>query len=257
MKIIAKNIDQNIVLNNETDFKTDLGWGENFVQYEKEVLKSIVNPIVNYETIRFKHEPYTTLNTTLQSDIWYYFYFLNNLDEYGLNYNNIGIDNSENSALPKRVSNSFFRLEFFKTLNDDTPNRTNRKLVITRNLPLPLGEKMLYLNDNVRINVPVFNGNNFKNKEIMYLFWFYDDSVFEEEILQGSVFWMSARFYNATDGLITDFTNKDVIGEVIEEDDIYYKVIINKIDQHYIVRDFIEDRVGPTDNPIRFYQRRQ
>lgn len=256
MKIVRKNIDQNIVINDETTFKTDLGWGENFTQYEKEVLKSIVNPIINYETIRFKHEPYTG-NATLQSDIWYFFYFLNQSDNYTLNYNNIGIDNNENSTLPKRTARSFFRLEFFKTPNNELPNRTNRKLVITRNLPLPLGEKMIYIDDNIKIHVPVFNGNNIKNKEIMYLFWFYDDSVFDEEILEGEVFWMSARFYNAKDGVITDFVNKDIIGEVDEEEDLYYKVIIDKVNQHYVVRDLDEFRVGQTNNPIKFYQRRQ
>jgi hypothetical protein len=260
MKIIRKNIDQNLLLNKETHFKTDLGWGENFVEYEKNVLKSIINPIVNYETLRFTHEPYTTTDDVNQFDIWYQFFFLNQSNNYTLNYNNIGIDNSQNQSLTKQVTNSFFRLEFFKTPDDGVPNRTNRKLVITRNLPFPLGERLLFSDTNSLIYVPVFNGNNFKNTEVMYLFWFYDDTVLEDELLSGDVFWMSARFYNAGDGTITDFTNKDVIGEVSEEDDVYFKVIIDKENQYYIVREFdgIEgNRAGTRTNPIKFYQRKQ
>jgi len=52
MNILRNDSDKNILINNENDFKTDLGWQENAEELEKESLKRIINPIDNYETVR-------------------------------------------------------------------------------------------------------------------------------------------------------------------------------------------------------------
>ena len=52
MRIIHKNIDNSIILNQSTDFSNSLGWEESFKDYEDKVLESIINPVQNYETIR-------------------------------------------------------------------------------------------------------------------------------------------------------------------------------------------------------------
>jgi hypothetical protein len=274
MKILVKDTDQKILLSSNQTFKTDLGWTDSAQQMEQEILYDIINLTENYETTRYIHSPYSVTSisgtTFTQTDIWYNFYFLNSSSVYNQNYESIGITLSENAKMLKQSTESFFRLEFYKTSNDDSPNQTNRKLVFSKNLTLPLGEKVYFtgtpsgstlpLNDFVFL--PVFTGSNYKNTENMYFFWFLDDSPFSETNITGNTFYMTAKFYNAKDGSVIDFVNKSKsIGqEIIEEEDVYYKVIINRTDYSYIVYQYngsLGLRKGQLSAPINFYERRQ
>jgi len=274
MKILVKNNDQNILLPTNQDFKIDLGWSENAQQMEQEILYEIINPVENYETVRYIHSPYSVTSisgtTFLQTDIWYNFYFLNNSGGYVQNYEEVGLTLSENAKMLKQSTESFFRLEFYKTSNDESPNQTNRRLVFSKNLSLPLGEKVFFtgvppgftqpLNDFVY--VPVFTGSNYRNTENMYFFWFIDDSPFEETNITGNTFYMTAKYYNAKDGSILDFVNKtkNINQDIIEEEDIYYKVIIDRTDFSYIVYQYdgiIGGRRGTQSTPINFFERRK
>jgi len=197
MKILTNTNDLNIVLNTEQDFKTDLGWQENLAQFEDEVLKDIINPAQNYETVRYIHKPYTgiTSNTgDTQCDIWYQFYFSSG-STYVQEYEAVGITTTENEFMLRQSTESFFRLEFYKTpsiisgntLICEPPTRQNRRMVFSKNLSLPLGEKYFYKGDTFGyyIHLPVFVGSNYKNKENMYLFWFDDETALEETDLWG------------------------------------------------------------------------
>ena len=172
------------MLNTETDFQTNLGWEESLAEFETEVLSDIINPVENYETVRYIHKPYTSSGVT-QTDIWFYFYFLSG-STYVQDYTPQDISSRENELMLKQSTESFFRLEFYKTpgvvngntLSCEPPTRVNRKLVFSRNLSLPLGEKMFYNTLNGYVHLPVFNGNNYRNKENMYLFWFDDETAF-------------------------------------------------------------------------------
>lgn len=285
MEILRKTTDQNILLNSNQTFKTDLGWTENAESMEKEILYEIINPTENYETVRYIHSPYevSTLrdNTYMQTDIWFYFYF----NRYGYDFTNpldpiltgvtreqdyqlVDITLQENALMLKQSTESFFRLEFYKTPNDEAPNNTNRRMVFAKNLALPLGEKIFYtgttsgsthsLND--YIYFPVFTGSNYRNKENMYFFWFTDDSPFSETTITGNTFYMTAKFYNAKDGTVMDFTNKDLpfVDEIVEEDDMYYKVVIDRTNFSYQVFEFngsVGPRIGKTGDPIVFYEK--
>ena len=201
MEILKNSKNLNIVINGEQNFRTDLGWEENLMQFEDEVLKDIINPAKNYETVRYIHKPYdvTISGITLnQTDIWFQFYFATsgNTPNYVLDYNPVGITTQENELMTKQATESFFRLEFYKTpgtvtdhiLTCESPTRQNRKLVNTKNLSLPLGEKYFHTGDNYGyfIHVPVFTGSNYRNKENMYLFWFDDESVLTDTNLSGT-----------------------------------------------------------------------
>ena len=136
MEILRKNVDQKIILSNDQTFKTDLGWTENAEEMEKEILYSIINPADNYETVRYVHSPYVeTIDdyTISQTDIWHYFYFLDG-STYIPNYEATGLTLEENSKMLRQSTKSFFRLEFYKTSDDEAPNQTNRRLVFTKNL---------------------------------------------------------------------------------------------------------------------------
>ena len=76
MKILTSTDDLKISLNIEQDFKTDLGWEEGALEMEEQILSEIINPIENYETVRYIHKPYTSSLGVEQTDIWFQFYFL-------------------------------------------------------------------------------------------------------------------------------------------------------------------------------------
>ncbi len=272
MKILRQNTDLNLVLNQELDFQMNLGWQENMQQFEDEVLQDIINPIDNYETVRYIHKP----TNSDESDIWFYFYFSNNGNYfYGLDYSvpQIDITPKENAKMLRQSTESFFRLEFYKTPNQldvngnvtgyTAPTRQNRKLVFAKNLTLPLGEKYFYTPLQENIHVPVFHGSNYTNKENMYIFWFQDESVLAETNLSGTTtgntFFMTAKFFNAKDGQITDFYN-DVYStshEVKEYEDMYFQVDIDKRDYSYKIYKFNGvkgDEVGTSSSPIKFYE---
>lgn len=264
MDILRKSGDYNIIINQNTDFQTNLGWEEGMDIFEEEVLDTIINPADNYETVRYIHEPYTFTNSgDTQCDIWFKFFFIDGNQRYdnGLDYNLVGITPKENALMTKQSTSSFFRLEFYKTPNDQPPTRLNRKFVFARNLSLPIGEKFYYTTLRQNIHVPVFMGSNYKNKENMYLFWFQDDSVLSDSTLSGDTFYMTAKFYNGTDGSIIDFTNTKLgnTTEVLEPRDLYYKVVINKTNYTYRIYQYDgeqNDRIGNgLSNSINFYQK--
>ena len=276
MKILRKDTDLNILLNTETDFQTNLGWEENLKEFETEVLNDIINPIENYETVRYIHKPYLS-DGIRQTDIWFYFYFLNTGGTYVQDYytgdDEKSITYTENEQMLKQSTQSFFRLEFFKTpgivsgttLICEPPTRQNRKLIFAKNLSLPLGEKMFYNPLNGYIHLPVFRGSNYSNKENMYFFWFQDESVLTETNLSGTTtgntFFMTAKFYNAKEGTILDFTNDcySTGHTITEQNDMYYQVDINKTDysyQVYFYNGVVKcEEVGLTNKPIMFFER--
>ena len=261
MELRKSNNDQKLILNQESNFMVDLGWSESFQSFEDEVLSSIINPIENYETVRFIHKPYIS-NITLiqQTDIWFYFYFSDgDTHSNGLNYRRGNLYQTE--SLTADVKNSFFRLEFYKTKNDELPNRSNRKFVFAKNLSVPLGQKTYLTDTNDFVYLPVFTGSNYKNKENMYLFWFSDDTVLEETEYMSDIFYVTARFYNANDGSRLNFANQSKNSEDInEETDLYYKMIIERSPTsgdpsfNYSMFDLnTNQRVGTLLNPINFY----
>jgi len=261
MKILRNDSNRNIILNSETNFRTDLGWEESFQEFEQDTLKSIINPAVNFETVRYIHKPYTGGTGNIeQTDIWFYFYFYNNENPPthigGLNYEYIGLTPEDNTKILREDNDSFFRLEFYKVPEGEDPNSTNRKLVFTKHLPIPLGEKVFYTPINEHIFVPVFTGSNYRNKENMYLFWFQDNTVLNGTLMSGDTFYMTVKFFNTIDGRIMGFTNYDKIysGSTTEETDVYYKMVIDRTDYSYtIYSGTTEIRVGCSADPIRFY----
>lgn len=275
MKLRFNSSSSNIILNKEQTFRSNAGWDENFQTYEDEVLESIINPIENYETNRYIHKPYIS-NNIEQTDIWFYFYFVSG-GTYTLDYKPAGI--SQTDTLLSDLKNSFFRLEFYKTPNNEPPNRSNRRLVFAKNLSTPVGERISVTGKLEKVYVPVFVGSTLRNKENMYLFWFHDDSVLEETLLTGTIFYMTAKFYNASDGSRIQFANKILTNSanLVEEEDLYFRVQINRVDEpsyHYVVTEMDDcdlgvnfkpddeegttvveaNRVGTRSTPIKFYE---
>ena len=275
MIIRRQTVDQNLIINTETDFQTDLGWEDNLMQFEEEILNEIINPIENYETVRYIHAPYNFQSGATQTDIWFYFNFYTG-NTYNQDYQSVNITNQDNEHLLPQSVKSFFRLEFYKTpgvvtnnvLQCTPPTRQNRKLVFAKNLSLPNGEKVFDSVLNGHLHIPIFTGSNYRNKENMYMFWFADESVLVETNLSGSTtgntFFMTAKFYDAENGSIYDFTNNTGYTHVNESQDMYYQVDIDKVAHTYSIYEYTTQKsvnrfgtvTGTTINPITFYQKR-
>ena len=228
------------------------------VNYEQEILKSIINPNLNFETSKYVHEPYLSTNGVLQDDIWFYFYFYSDsglTHNGGLNYEHVGLSLDENSKLTVNTSESFFRLDFYKIpiLDDLSLDYLNKKLVFTKNLRLPLGEKIYFKPINEYVYVPIFHGSSIINEENMSFYWFDDDNVLSDQTLTGDTFYVSAKYFNSIDGSIYSFTKNDLtINDIPKESgDTYYKVTINKANKTYFITG--SGRYGVSNNPIKFY----
>lgn len=257
----------NIFLNMETNFKPDLGREEGLQLFESETIRSIINPVDNYETVRFIHKPYSGITsnpTDTQSDIWFNFYFYSGTTTGathtgGLDYSHIGIDYKTNAKQLRQTTKTFFKLEFFIVPDGQGPDRTNRKLVFSKTLTMPLGEKVFYTPFGDYIHVPIFSGSNYRNKENMYLFWFQETDSFEGTYLTGTTFYMTARFFNGLDGSILNFSNtpKSKTSSINESNDLYYKVVIDRSDYSYEVFRYTGttgSRIGKSGDPIKFYE---
>lgn len=231
MKIKKGNDDISIILNGNMFIKSDLGWEESFSEYEDEALRAIINPISNYETTQFLHEPYEISGYTgnTQDTIWYQFYFLNG-GLYVSDYEPTGLSAKENALMLKQTTKSFFTLEFYRTIDNNPPDRVNRRLAFRKKLALPLGEKYFYTPLNDYIFKPAFSGSSFRNKENMTLFWLKDKDLGNVDLTTETL-WFTAKFYNAEDGSIMDFTNRDISNP------------------------FVEKRYGISGEPIKFYQK--
>ena len=255
MEIVKSNNDNNIFFSPTTNFITDSNWEDKILRYEQDTLKSIINPTINYETSLFVHE----YQTNGQNDIWFYFYFYyDNGTSHtgGLNYEKVDITKEDNNLMTKVFTESFFRLDFYKI--PGTPlEYENAKLVMTKNLRLPISAKVKYSGDTVQfLHVPIFMGSSITNKENMNLYWFTDDNVLAEPRLSGDTFYMTAKYMNAVDGTTIPFRiNSEHLYSVDNPATIYHKVVLNKTNKTYCVYSGNTlTKIGSTPiNPIKFY----
>lgn len=265
MKVLNNTNSQNLIINVADRFMTDLGREEALQQFEDETLRSIINPVENYETMRFIHDSYASSNLLgqTQTDIWFNFFFYNNespqTHDGGLDYSLVGITPQENALLLAQFTHSFFRLEFYKVPDGEIPQRTNRRLVFTKNISITSGEKIFFTTMNEYIHVPVFTGSNYRKTENMYLFWFQDESALSGSTLTGTTFYVTARFFNTNDGSISNFANIDMqTTDIIDEaTDLYYQMEIDRSDYSYQFFEFngtTGARIGQSGNPINFYE---
>lgn len=254
MKILKSEYDLNLLINKTNKSQNDLGWEMGLNDVVNETLFDIINPIVNYETRRLTHKQYVNFIsgfTINQTDIFYDFYFVDYDGTYTQDYTPIGLTLQENSQMLKEINRSFFKLEFYKTKNNEEPNRNNRLLVYTKNFPIPLGEKFFYEGINDHIYKPTFTGNTVRNKENMYLYWFEDEKNVISEEYWGDTLWVTAKFLNSDNGEIYDFTTIETNQPT--ESDLYYKIKMMG-NQYQVSKN--DEVFGLNNKPIKFYQKK-
>lgn len=253
MEILKQKENINILIDNNQNFKTDLGWGDSFQEYENDVLKDIINPIENYEMDIYKHEIYDN-GSFMINDLWIKFNFFNNIS-FDDNYNFHTFQNHELFTHTEGFINSFFRIEYYKTENNDLPTKLNRRLVSTKVINVIDGELFLDNSFNEYIYMSLFVGSNIKNKYISNFYWFQDNTILKDTLLDNDTFWLSAKFFNAKNGLIYDFTNKEISNEIEESQDMYFKCVIDKSTNTFKIYDINNNRIGLKNSPITFFEK--
>jgi hypothetical protein len=252
MEIINNKKEINLIISHDFNSKLDLGWEDNFKEYENDVIKKVINPLENYEMHLFNFNPYLLNSSYLINDLHIKFFFLKTT--YQNNFNNIGFLNKDIYSNSDYFNKSFFRIEYYKTENNALPTKINRRLVSTKIINLTDGE--LYLDNTIKemIHLPYYITSTSKNKSINNFYWFQDNTVLNNSNLDYENFWITAKFFNAKDGLIYDFTNKITQNEIDETNDIYFKMVLND-NYTYSILNFNDNLIGTKQQPLIFYQK--
>ena len=191
-KILKSNLDKNLVIpiNLKWDF---LDREDSLNLYEESIITEIIGEPENYETARFSYN----------YPVRYVFNFKNtgNTD-----WVNSYVDSgrfSENAVLNK---NNAFLKSFFKIDLYDSQNTRRRKnfLTIILNKRNDTTDIELDYNQGIgKLSIPSYSLNPVTNPEGFYLYWFENP-----DILNLPKLYMTAKFFDGSNGKFTTFTTK-------------------------------------------------
>lgn len=252
MEIVNKKKDINLLILNDFNSKLDLDWESNFNEYQTEITKKVINPLENYEMSIYNYRQYLLDSKYLINDLHINFLFYNST--YQNNYTSIGFLNQDIYSNNDYFKKSFFRLEYYKTENNELPSKLNRRLVATK--VINLNDGTIFYDQTIKENIfkPYFISSTILNKSINNFYWFTDDTVVKNSNLDNNIFWISAKFFNAKNGYVYDFINKNKQFLIDDTNDIYFKMTLNS-DYTYIIQDMDNYIIGNKQTPITFYQR--
>lgn len=244
------------------------GVNESIEVYENEIIKKIINPIDDFETVRYAHEPWSdTINGVTKTSTNYQFYFYSATTDTSITAttddSNWVIDYRANGLSTANVlyrepvfSQSFFKLDFY-----DTKNTTSQQIFLTIIIPVRQGKTVKVpfgVNNFVDIKTPNFSLDYIGDKEAYYIYW-----LTSTEFVSLSHLYMSAKFYDAGVGQFKRMMNQSQgffqdKFNFPKEDYFYYRVNLNYDTYKYEV--FYEDRVhglsrvGTTLEPIKWFE---
>ena len=176
-------------------------------QYEKEVLKSVLNSIDDFETTKFANAPYQKRPNI--TEINYEFLFYDHLNDaltatttsWVNTYKNPGFTNNEIYYFANSFKNSFFKLDFY-----DTKSSENQRLYFTIVIPTQQG---LTIPGNIGVKVVNLKKPYFKldyvgaDKEGFFYYWLKNTSYINQ-----TTFYMSCKFFNAKKGQFVRMMNE-------------------------------------------------
>lgn len=238
--------------------------------FENEILKQVINPIDNFETVRYSHAAYEsqTLDTIPKTDINYDFYFYsattdssitattNNID-WVTDYRANGFTSKQIYYYDKVFSDSYFKLDFY-----DSKKSSAQQVLLTLILPTQQGlttQTTIGLKT-VDIRKPEYKLNFTGDKQGFFIYWLKSPEFFNPEI---DTLYMSAKFYDASIGGFKRMMNtpQGTLQDKFnfsQEEFFYYTLKYNYSDFTYEV--FLENKLNPltkvgTDySPIKWYE---
>jgi hypothetical protein len=276
-KIITTN-DEFVNIPLEITFDFD-GRSEAIANYEKEVLKQIINPPQDFEITRFAHQDYTINFTVgllqipiqlLKTSINYEFFFYDFLSEvtastinnWAIDYQNASFTDSEIYYFANNFKGSFFKLDFYDTTDSET-----QRILLSVIIPTQQGLKEPGLvgpisnQTSVEVKKPKFVLDSVgADKEGFYVYWLKDKNYFPP-----NEFYVGAKFFNAKKGQFIRMINSPQstfvgpnVFNINKRQNFYYKYILNYDTYEYAV--YTEtvngtlNRRGTIANPIRWYE---
>lgn len=172
-----------------------LGLDEAIDEYENKIVEDVIGKGRDFEVSRFSHAPSDDENESTEITYEFYFYSggsLNNINNWSTNYITEGFTTQDIFYFSNNFSNSFFKLDFYDTL--DEKRQTNYITII---LPTQQGMTMdaLMNRTQVKIKKPKFVLDFIGDKDGFFIYW-----LKKRNFLDISTFYMTAKFFNANTG---------------------------------------------------------
>ena len=236
--------------------------------FERDVLKDLINGIDDFETTKFANAPYQ--NSPNDTDLNYQFNFFDTTNNINTatstawldTYNNTGFFDNEIYYFANNFKKSFFKLDFY-----DTKTTENQRAFFTVILPTQQGLKTngSIGPTQVQINKPFFKLDYIgADKEGFFIYW-----LKETDYININEFYMTAKFFNGKTGQFIRFMNEPQ--SIFNGNDkfnfnksqyFYYKLVLNYSNYEYEIFKELPQvnlpptllRVGDTANPIKWYE---
>lgn len=221
--------------------------------YETDVIKKVIGKPYDFEVDRFSHAPTDEGKT----DVNYEFYFYSggslwDQTNWRIDYRSEGFTTQEIYYYSNAFSNSFFKLDFYDSVEDK--KQTNYVTII---IPTQQGLVTPAIMQTTPVNIkkPKYVLDFIGDVEGFFFYW-----LKSRNFLDINTFYMTAKFYNAKTSGFTKMMNRpqsDVIGNKYYFDGsvyFYYKLVLDYTNQTYKVFETKNDtRVGTT-TPIKWYE---
>jgi hypothetical protein len=247
-----------------------LGLDQSIDEYEANIIKDVTGTYGDFEVTRFVHapiavsDPYSD-NAFEITDIQYEFNFfsggsLSASTSWRNNYISEGFTPQEIYYYTNNFTNSFFKLDLYD--NVDEKRQTNYITII---IPTQQGLTMdaIMQRTPVKIKKPYFVLDYVGDKEGFFIYW-----LKKRDFLNIKTFFMTAKFYDAKNGVFTKMMNvpqSSIVGDKFTFDStqyFYYRVELDYEKQNYQVFNMnptqtlysnLGDRAGATI-PIKWYE---
>ena len=247
-----------------------LGLDQSIDEYEANIIKDVTGTFGDFEVTRFAHaptavsDPYSNNDFEI-TDIQYEFNFfsggsLSASTSWRNNYISEGFTPQEIYYYTNNFSNSFFKLDLYD--NVDEKRQTNYITII---IPTQQGLTMdtIMQRTPVKIKKPYFILDYVGDKEGFFIYW-----LKKRNFLNVRTFFMTAKFYDAKNGVFTKMMNmpqSSIVGDKFTFDStqyFYYRVELDYEKQNYQVFNMnptqtlysnLGGRAGATI-PIKWYE---
>lgn len=255
-----------VPISNVWDFH---GVNESIDQYENEIINQSINPIDDFETVRYAHTPWRQVihgppdNTSINYEFYFYSAVTDssitattNNDSWVIDYRANGFTDRQIYYYENVFSKSYFKLDFY-----DTNRSTKQQILLTTIIPVQQGQTIeTNIGQNtVKIRKPKFELNYTGDKEGYYVYW-----LKNRDFISADTLYMSCKFYDAglgqfkrmiktAQGAFQDkfnFSQEEYFYYVLKlnYDSFEYEVYENTTDNG------IFDRRGTYSRPIKWYE---
>lgn len=236
------------------------GLDQSIELYEEEVITEVIGVGRDFEVTRFANEPYSSATTPSivgTTDVNYEFYFysggsLSSSSNWQMSYLFEGFSTQDVYYYNNNFSNSFFKLDFY-----DSRDEKKQINYLTLIIPTQQGFKTptMMQRTPVEIKYPKFKLDYVGDKEGFFIYW-----LKKRDFLDISIFYMTAKFYNAEKGYFVKMMNDGQFNFPGSPNNLdalkyyYYPVKLDYEKQTYQVLDMNLNRVGTPQNPIKWYE---